>query len=71
MKYLCLISAETLMEQMPEADAEKHLEEYFEFTEANRSGRGLAEVSPSKRCRTTCQVGTVREMIRHGIRNKK
>jgi hypothetical protein len=33
MKYLCLICAETLMEQMPEADAEKHFEEYVEFTE--------------------------------------
>jgi hypothetical protein len=36
MKYLCLIFAETLMEQMPEADAEKHYEEYREFTEAIR-----------------------------------
>ncbi|MGH8549642.1 MAG: YciI family protein [Methylococcales bacterium] len=32
MKYLCLICAETVMEQMPEADAEKHYEEYSEFT---------------------------------------
>jgi len=39
MKYLCLICAETLMEQMPEADAEKHYEEYSEFTEGiRRSG---------------------------------
>jgi hypothetical protein len=39
MKYLCLIFAETLMEQMPEADAEKHYEEYREFTEGiRRSG---------------------------------
>ncbi len=39
MKYLCLICADTLMEQMPEADAEKHYEEYFEFTESiRRSG---------------------------------
>jgi hypothetical protein len=36
MKYLCLIFAETLMEQMPEADAEKHSEEYREFTEGIR-----------------------------------
>ncbi len=42
MKYLCLIFAETLMEQMPEADAEKHYEEYREFTEAiRRSGHFL------------------------------
>jgi hypothetical protein len=33
MKYLCLICAETVMEQMSEADAEKHYEEYSEFTE--------------------------------------
>jgi hypothetical protein len=33
MKYLCLICAETVMEQMPAADAEKHYEEYSEFTE--------------------------------------
>lgn len=33
MKYLCLICAETVMEQMSEADAEKHFEEYSEFTE--------------------------------------
>jgi hypothetical protein len=33
MKYLCLICAETVMEQMPEADAEKHFEEYRVFTE--------------------------------------
>ena len=26
MKYLCLICAETVMEQMPEADAEKHFD---------------------------------------------
>lgn len=39
MKYLCLICAETLMEQMSEADAEKHFEEYREFTESiRRSG---------------------------------
>lgn len=36
MKYLCLICAETVMEQMPEADAEKHLEEYREFTDGIR-----------------------------------
>ncbi len=34
MKYLCLICAETLMEQMPKGEAEKHFEEYREFTEA-------------------------------------
>ena len=39
MKYLCLICAETLMEQMPEAAAESHFEEYSEFTAGiRRSG---------------------------------
>ncbi|MGQ0657893.1 MAG: YciI family protein [Chromatiales bacterium] len=43
MKYLCLICAETLMEQMSEADAEKHYEDYAEFTEAiRRSGHFMA-----------------------------
>ncbi len=37
MKYLCLICAETLMEQMTEAAAEKHYEEYREFTAAIRN----------------------------------
>lgn len=32
MKYLCLICAETVMEQMSAVDAEKHFEEYREFT---------------------------------------
>jgi len=34
MKYLCLICADTMMEQMTEPDARKHLEEYSEFTKA-------------------------------------
>jgi hypothetical protein len=39
MKFLCLICAEKVMEQMPEADAKKHYEDYREFTEAiRRSG---------------------------------
>lgn len=39
MKYLCLICAETVMEQMTEADAEKHYAEYRVFTEdIRRSG---------------------------------
>lgn len=33
MKYLCLICAETVMEQMPDADSERHFREYAEFTE--------------------------------------
>ena len=36
MKYLCMICAEKVMEQMPRADADKHFEEYREFTDAIR-----------------------------------
>ena len=36
MKFLCLICAERVMEQMPQPDAEKHFEDYHEFTEAIR-----------------------------------
>ncbi|SOD21067.1 YciI family protein [Nitrosomonas ureae] len=32
MKYLCLICAEKVMEQMSNADADMHYEEYREFT---------------------------------------
>lgn len=43
MKYLCLICAETVMEQMSEADAERHYDEYREFTEeVRRSGAFLS-----------------------------
>jgi hypothetical protein len=39
MKFLCLICAETVMEQMSEADAEKHYQDYAEFTAGiRRSG---------------------------------
>ncbi|HUF19628.1 MAG TPA: YciI family protein [Burkholderiales bacterium] len=39
MKYLCLICAEKVMEQMPPADAEQHFTEYKTFTdEIKRSG---------------------------------
>jgi hypothetical protein len=36
MKFLCLICAEKVMEQMPEAEAEKHYRDYTEFTAAIR-----------------------------------
>ncbi len=43
MKYLCLICAEKVMEQMPAADADKHFAEYTEFTDAIRkSGHYVA-----------------------------
>jgi hypothetical protein len=34
MTFLCLICAEAVMEQMPNADADKHFHEYAEFTES-------------------------------------
>ncbi len=43
MKYLCLICAETVMEQMLEADADKHYEEYREFTDDIRRSGHLIE----------------------------
>ena len=36
MKYLCLICAEKVMEQMAEVDADAHFREYAEFTDAIR-----------------------------------
>jgi hypothetical protein len=43
MKYLCLICAVTIMEQMTEDAAKKHFEEYTEFTEAiKKSGHYLS-----------------------------
>jgi hypothetical protein len=37
MKFLCMICAEKMMEDMPVADAEKHFQEYLEFTEGIKS----------------------------------
>lgn len=37
MKYLCLICAEKVMEQMPKDDADAHFEEYAAFTEDIRA----------------------------------
>lgn len=40
MKYLCLICADKMMEDMPPADAEQHYRDYAEFTESlRRDGR--------------------------------
>ncbi len=36
MKYLCLICAEKVMEQITEADAKRHYRDYAEFTQAIR-----------------------------------
>jgi hypothetical protein len=50
MKFICLICAETVMEQMPAADAEKHYQEYAEFTkEIKRKGQfiGANRLTPA------------------------
>ena len=36
MRYLCIICAERVMEQLDEADARRHFEEYVQFTESIR-----------------------------------
>ena len=42
MKFLCLICTEKVMEQMPEADAKKHYQDYRDFTDTiTRSGHYL------------------------------
>jgi hypothetical protein len=43
MKFLCLICAEKVMEQMTDADAEKHFDEYAAFTEAIRTSGHFAD----------------------------
>ena len=45
MKYLCLICAEKVMEQMSEADAAEHYEEYREFTDSIRASGHLVAVN--------------------------
>jgi len=38
MKYLCLICAEKVMEQMSKADADRHYQDYAEFTDNIKRG---------------------------------
>jgi hypothetical protein len=50
MKFICLICAETAMEQMPEVDAEKHFQKYAEFTaDIKRNGHfiGANRLTPA------------------------
>lgn len=61
MKFLCLICAEKVMEQMPEADAERHYEEYAEFT---RDIRGSGHFVGVNRLLPPAAAVTVR--VRHG-----
>jgi hypothetical protein len=68
MKYLCLVCAETLMEQMSDAEAEKHFEEYREFTEAiKRSGHyaGVNRLEPPNAA-ATVRVRNGKVMITDG-----
>lgn len=61
MKYLCLICAETVMEQMPEADAEKLYRDYYEFTEAiKKSGHFIS----ANRLKPSADATTIR--VRNG-----
>jgi hypothetical protein len=61
MKYLCLICAEKVMEQMSKADADRHYQEYAEFTQSIReSGQLLG----SNRLLPASDAVTVR--VRHG-----
>jgi hypothetical protein len=43
MKFLCLICAEKVVEQMPEATAEQHMADYQLFTEILRSSGQLVD----------------------------
>ena len=61
MKYLCLICAEKVMEQMPEADARKHYDEYAEFTASIRASGHLIACN---RLQPPQAATTVR--VRHG-----
>ena len=50
MKFICLICAETVMEQMAPADAEQHFQEYAEFTvDIKRNGHfiGANRLTPA------------------------
>ena len=61
MKYLCLICADTVMEQMSESAAEKHFEEYREFTEEIRISGHFVDCN---RLQPPDAATTVR--VRHG-----
>ena len=58
MKYLCLIRAETLLEDMPQGLAERHFAAYQDFTDGIRASGHLVacnRLSPSD-CATTIRV---------------
>ena len=61
MKYLCLICAEKVMEQMTEADAARLYEEYRDFTDSIRASGHLVSAN---RLKPPHDATTVR--VRHG-----
>ena len=68
MKYLCLICAEKVMEQMPRAEADAHFEEYREFTDGiRRSGHfvGCNRLLPPEAA-TTVRVRNGRVAVTDG-----
>lgn len=68
MKYMCLICAETVMEHMPDADAERHFREYGEFTAQIRNSghfRGANRLKPAAAA-TTLRVREGRVLITDG-----
>ena len=61
MKYLCLICAETVMEQMSPAEVEQHFREYAQFTrDIKRSGHFVS----ANRLKPAADATTVR--VRNG-----
>ncbi|HEX9876039.1 MAG TPA: YciI family protein [Gammaproteobacteria bacterium] len=68
MKYMCLICAEVVMEQMPEADAERHYQEYAEFTQTLRKNGqyvGANRLLPAATA-TTIRVRNGRTLVTDG-----
>ncbi len=68
MKYLCLICAENVMEQMTDADVEQHFKEYAEFIdEIKESGHflGANRLKPPDAA-TTVRVRNGKVMVTDG-----
>ena len=61
MKFLCLICAEKVMEQMAPADAAAHYEEYADFTAAIRASGHLVDCN-----RLVPPAGAVTLRVRNG-----
>ena len=61
MKFLCLICAETVMEQMSAADAKQHYADYTHFTAAIRKSGHLVAVNRLKPPRAATTI-----RVRHG-----